>query len=277
MHLGKLLAGERERKRISQREVGNHLGISQGVVSRMENSPNLTSEEAHRYLEVVDSPYANTICTYLDLESKWDSLAFASPPALNHPNLDSLIMAINGLDRIEKLIERVPETDLIRDEIDLYENSLRDAAKYLLSLDHTVGFIGSIGVGKTTAICAATHLLFDGKPVLDYGGGRTTLCEVVIKKGPEWGLIVEPLEYDEVVVLIDDFCEYTLSRAAGASDDGANDANILSTELTRCIRNMSGLTQKRDPATRQVIDEAKQLALSSSNNREDFKLQILGA
>ena len=275
MHLGKLLARERERKRISQREVGNSLGISQGAVSRMESSPIPPAEEAHRYLEVVDSPYANTIRKYLELESKWDSLGFESPsPPLDHPDLNSLIMAINGLDRIEKLIERVPETDLVRDEIDLYKNSLRDAAGYLLSLDHTVGFIGSIGVGKTTAICAATNLLFNSNPVLDYGGGRTTLCEVVIKKGPEWGLIVEPLEYDEVVVLIDDFCEYTLSRVVADSDDGASDTNILSTELTRCIRNMSGLTQKRDQKTRQVTDDAIQLA-RLSEDKEDFKLQIL--
>lgn len=278
MHLGKLLAGERERKGISQREVGNSLGISQVAVSRMESSPTPPREEAYRYLEAISSPYADKIRAYSDLESEWKRAFDESPPPLNHPDLDPLIMASSGLSRIEKLIQRIPETDLIRDEIDLYRDSLRDAAEYLLSLDHTVGFIGSIGVGKTTAICAATDLLFDDKPVLDYGGGRTTICEVVIKKGPEWGLIVEPLEYEEVVVLIDDFCEDILSRVDRDPDNGANDTNILSTELTRCIRNMAGLVQRRYPATRQITDEARQLALSIGNKadkKEAFKLQIL--
>ncbi len=280
MHLGKLMAGEREQKRMSQREVGQRLGLSQVAISRMESSPELPAEEVYRYLEEVDSPYAKKICAYL--ESEWDTVAFAATPPLDHPNLNSLMMANDGLHRIKKLIENenIPEADFIRDEIDLYGNSLRNAVKYLLSLDHTVGFIGSIGVGKTTAICAATHLLLDGKPVLDYGGGRTTICEVVINKGPSWGLIVEPRDDEEIDVCIDEFCEYTLSRATMASDGGVNDSGPsdsipnLNTELTRCLRNMAGLAQRRDPATRKVIDEAINLARSSTD-KEKFKLQML--
>ena len=281
MHLGKLLAGERERNRISQREVGKRLGISQVAVSRMESVAAPPSEEVHKYLKAVNSSYAGKICAYLNAIWDDETGASKSQPPLDHPDLDWLMMANEGLHRIKKLVESIPETALIRDEIDLCEKWLRDAAKYILSLDHTVGFIGSIGVGKTTAICAATNLLFDGKPVLDYGGGRTTVCEVVINKGPDWGLIVEPFEYDEVIILIDDFCEHTLSRVAqesGDSDGGANDTspsvNILSTELTRCLRNMAGLAQKRDPATRQVTDEAINLA-RSSGGKEKFKLQML--
>ena len=277
MHLGKLLAGERERKRMSQREVGKLLDMSQVAVSRMESATALQPEEVHKYLAAVDSPYADKIRTYL--ESEWDPQAFESPPSPDHPDLDSLLMANDGLHRIKKLVERIPETAFIRDEIELYKYSLHNAAKYLLSLDHPVGFIGKIGVGKTTAICAATDLLFDGKPVLDYGGGRTTICEVIINKGPGWGLIVEPLEDNEIAVLVEDFCEHTLNRVKSVtSDDGANDTspndNILSTELTRCLRNMAGLVQKRDPATRQVTDQAVELARRSSD-KEKFKLQIL--
>ena len=67
MHLGKLLAGEREQKRMSQREVGKLLDMSQVAVSRMESATDLQPEEVHKYLAaVVDSPYADKIRTYLE-------------------------------------------------------------------------------------------------------------------------------------------------------------------------------------------------------------------
>ena len=277
MHLGQLLANEREQKQISQKEVGARLGISQVTVSRMESDADLDPAEATRYLEAINSDYARKIRDYS--ESSWAHLA--SKPPLDHPDLAALTSVNNGLERIADLVQRVPATHFIRDELDLYQDSLRMAADYLLSLDHTVGFIGSIGVGKTTAICAATNLLLEGKPVLDYGGGRTTICEVVISTGPGWGLIVEPLEYDEVAVIVDDFCDYIFSRASkdkaassDASDDVDTEINILSTELTRCIRNMAKLVQKRDRVARHVTDEAIELG-SRASSKESLKLEIL--
>lgn len=277
MHLGQLLANEREQRQISQKEVGARLGISQVSVSRMESDADLEPAEATRYLEAIGSEYANKIRGYSG--SSWSHLA--SAPPLDHPDLAALMSANDGLQRITDLVRRVPETHFIRDELDLYQASLGSAADYLLSLDHTVGFIGSIGVGKTTAICAATNLLLEGKPVLDYGGGRTTICEVVINTGPGWGLIVEPLEDYEVAVIVDDFCDYILSRAAkdlatttDSADDAESDVNILSTELTRCIRNMAKLVQKRDRVARRVTDEAVELARQASS-KESLKLEIL--
>jgi transcriptional regulator with XRE-family HTH domain len=277
MHIGQLLAAEREKKRLSQRDLGNRLGISQVTVSRMESDRDLAADEALRYLDEIESPYADKIRVYT--QTKWDQ--FESAPPLDHPDLESLMDANSGLHQLSLLQERVPEAHFIRDELDLYRDSLVNAVRYLLPLTHTVGFIGSIGVGKTTAICAAANLLLEGKPVLDYGGGRTTICEVVINTGPGWGVIVEPLENDEVAVLVDDFCDYALSRAAKGNatspeevDDPDGGANILSTELTRCIRNMAGLVQKRDRVARTVTDEAIELARRSSS-KEDLKLEVL--
>ena len=36
------------------------------------------------------------------------------------------------------------------------------AAGYLLGLDHSLGFIGPIGVGKTTGLCTLCNLVNDG-------------------------------------------------------------------------------------------------------------------
>ena len=56
------------------------------------------------------------------------------------------------------------------------------------SLEHTIAFVGDIGVGKSSAICGLTGLLLAAEPkvggplsrrvVLEAGSGRTTLCEV---------------------------------------------------------------------------------------------------
>ena len=277
MHIGQLLAAEREVKQLSQRALGDRLGISQVAVSRMESDAALPFSEAIRYLEEIKSPYADRVRAYTDTE--WDQ--GITPPPLNHPDLGVLIAANTGLRRLALLVQRVPDTHFIQDELNLYQETLINAACYLTTLSHTVGFIGSIGVGKTTAICAAANLLLEGKPVLDYGGGRTTICEVVISTGPGWGLIVEPLEYDEVSVLVDDFCDYALFRASKqkgsqslGTDDSNSSLNILSTELTRCIRNMAGLTQKRDRVARKVTDEAIELAKNCSS-KEMLKLQVL--
>lgn len=48
---------------------------------------------------------------------------------------------------------------------------------------YNLKFIGNIGVGKTTAICNLLGLVdANNKPILDVGSGRTTICDVYIRK-----------------------------------------------------------------------------------------------
>jgi hypothetical protein len=51
---------------------------------------------------------------------------------------------------------------------------------------HNLIFIGNIGVGKTTLICNILNFILDNKPVLDIGPGRTTACDVEIKKTADY-------------------------------------------------------------------------------------------
>src|SRR5207248_7462333 len=72
-----------------------------------------------------------------------------------------------------------------------YEEELRKLAAILGSRDCLVALIGSIGVGKSTMICRLTGLEVPGEdgqpaqPVLEVGGGGTTVCEIHLKQGPE--------------------------------------------------------------------------------------------
>lgn len=94
---------------------------------------------------------------------------------------------------------------------------------------------GDVGVGKTTALAFATSILTsDGKgapkPVFPTGAGRTTVCEMVIKAAPAFGVGVVALSEDEVRGLTRDLVM------------GLKDAPYgVSAEVARVLRNMSGM------------------------------------
>ncbi len=85
-----------------------------------------------------------------------------------------------------------------------YITEISQTSALLLSDEYQVAFIGRIGVGKSTAICRMTGLevpstdALPPTPVLEAGGGGVTICEVHLRHGPEYGLIVEPRAEDEV-------------------------------------------------------------------------------
>jgi hypothetical protein len=99
------------------------------------------------------------------------------------------------------------------------------AAKFLLSSEHPVAFIGKPNVGKTTAICALTGLRDDSEKDLNKqmglqtGGGRTTTCEVHIRCGGEYSVLVEPFSDEELRQYVAEFCDQLLAGATGGTSD----------------------------------------------------------
>lgn len=77
-------------------------------------------------------------------------------------------------------------------------SEVQQTSGLLLKRDYQIAFIGSIGIGKSTAICRLTGLeIPDDKggsaaPVLEAGAGGITISEVHLRAGPEYGLLVEP-------------------------------------------------------------------------------------
>ena len=68
-----------------------------------------------------------------------------------------------------------------------YLDELNSAASLVLGTEHSVAFVGDIGVGKSTAICRVADIeVQKGKtlmPVLEVGGGGVTVCEVPSRAG----------------------------------------------------------------------------------------------
>ncbi len=259
MHLGNALQRQREAARLSQRDLAERMNTSQGSVSRLETNPTPDDSDAVAYLRAVGSDAARELLAYM--EAKWthvDKVDF------DHPDREALSSAEDALRILHKIKREQDVAGPLSEELNLYEDALAKAVEYLASTRHTVSFIGAIGVGKTSALCSLTGLTAAGKPVLSHGAGRTTLCEVRILEGPEYGLIVEPLPPHEVTQIVEDFCEFIWARANGVQND--EDTTLdLSVELKRCIRNMTGLVQKRDRETKSVQDLAVDLARESES------------
>ena len=141
--------------------------------------------------------------------------------------------------------------------MDLYEKEFVRHAEFLRSREHRVAFVGSIGVGKSTAICKLVGLVKPGESkltketVLETGGGRTTLCEVHIVTGPQCGLRIVPRQDETIRKDVEDYAEHLIQRtSAGAPGEPGRteDKDILgiSKEVIRAIQNMAGLAPRHD-------------------------------
>jgi hypothetical protein len=143
--------------------------------------------------------------------------------------------------------------------VDLYEKEFERLAAFLRSYDHRIAFVGSIGVGKSTAICKLVGLVKPGESrltretVLETGGGRTTLCEVHIVAGPRYGLRIAPRSEESIRRDVEDYAEHLIQRAVGGHSSGqggaeGHDTLGISKEVIRAIQNMSGLVVKHERA-----------------------------
>ncbi len=127
----------------------------------------------------------------------------------------------------------------------------------------SAAFIGKIGAGKTSAICKVSGLQYSSPDnelidILKTGAGRTTVCEVRIEYASKYSIRVLPLPEDEVQRMVRNFAEFVWTKAKRSVSDEDEGGNLLSEELTRCIRNMLGLTieKKKEDGKWRSIDKA---------------------
>jgi hypothetical protein len=134
-------------------------------------------------------------------------------------------------------------------EADTYRQGLLREAEYLISLKHSISYVGDIGVGKTTAVCELTGLVipqeaqFERQSVLSTGGGGTTVCEVRIRQGLNFGIIVEPVAEQDIYKLVEDLCTNLIDSAA---EEQENKQRGVFKEIERTLRNMAGLVRPQE-------------------------------
>ena len=277
--IGPNLARLREAAGIKQSELAGRVTMSAPSLSRVESGErSLAPDELKMLLKGIGTADATRFAEFLDRD--WSELPV---PPLNHPAQDLLWEADQSCVELRRLLEGDVKASFQK-RIEEYLAQIRLTAGLILKRDHTVALIGSIGIGKSTAICRALNLELpseDGPPqtVLEVGAGGITVCEVHIYSGPGYGLLVEPCPEDEVRAHVTDFSEFIWRVAKGklAIAEDENESQGVSKEIERAIRNLSGLkVRKSKTADGKTLrtDDAKALALEYDAPR-DFGVEVL--
>jgi hypothetical protein len=186
------------------------------------------------------------------------------------------------LDKAREVIELLTETSelpetrpVMQRRLQTYVDSLESSIKLLLKQDYKIAFIGSIGVGKSTAICELLGLTTSetkgSRSVLETGAGGTTVCEVQVIEGNAYGIQTTPCTVDELRSYVEDFADYLLAATKTEIEDANPDTQGVSKEIDRALRNMSGLKIRREKQANSKtlsIDTAKELAKQFTSVRE---------
>ena len=276
LELGRYLTQVRERAGIKQAELARKVTWSPAVLSRVESGERpLAADELVALLGAIDTPDAAKLCQVL--QRSWRVLP---RPSLDHPDQDLLWAAEQIAQQLAVLRSQPDVRNAFERRLSAYIEEIQRSADLLLKRDHQVAFIGSIGIGKSTAICRLTGLEVsipdspNPAPVLEAGAGGITICEVHLRSGPGYGLIVEPRSDNEIRADVSDFAAYVRAGAGPDATDagtGEDDAQGISKEVERAVRNLARLRVKREKgADGKTVrtDEAKELAAAHPSTRE---------
>lgn len=271
LELGQHLTLVRERAGIKQAELARKVTWSPAVLSRIESGDrSVDPGELSMLLEAIDTHESLRLRTILD--RNWQII---ERPGLDHPDQDLLWSAEEVACQLLDLARQPDTKHAFERRLSTYVDELKVSANLLLKCEHQVAFVGSIGIGKSTAICRLTGLEVSTSdslplaPVLEAGAGGITICEVHLRQGPDYGLLIEPCRDDVIRAHVTDFAEYI--RGAGTHGKIGDESQGISKEIERAIRNLAGLRIKKNKGedgkyTRS--DEAKELAKKYSNTRE---------
>ncbi len=275
--IGKHIAGLREQADLKQNELAKKLPWSAAVLSRIESGERpLSDDELDILLNGIGTPEALKLKEILT--RKWTILPEA---ALGDPDADLLWAAEMAAQQVHELAERPDVKQFYERRLVRYQDELVAAAARVADKRFRAAFVGTIGVGKSTAICRAENLETSsgkGMPraVLETGAGGITICEDHVRQGPGYGLIVEPCTDDEIRRYVSDFANFLLhpSQPAEQNLEGDSEAGSpgISREVERALRNMSGLRRRRaekkaDGTVIPAVDEARVLASTVADTK----------
>lgn len=174
----------RLRGKLNQAKLAEIAKIDKTRISRIEQGEVVPdSDEVLRIAEAIGTQDAKDFVVHY--KQQW---GFVEKPSYWHPSRKELAHAESLLEELDRFVTKPQTTDAAKAQANLHRESILVAAEYLHSLEHSIAFVGEIGVGKSSAICGLTDLLLrsDSKAetslsrrvVLEAGSGRTTLCEV---------------------------------------------------------------------------------------------------
>jgi transcriptional regulator with XRE-family HTH domain len=267
---------------LTQAAVAEKAGLDQSRVSRIEKGEVASSGDVERVLDALEAlgaPNAAEFKAYAAQE--WQ---YIEPPSFWNTERACLEVAEETLGQITTFFEQADPPWPLRRQLERHRDSLLRASTFLTRQNHSIAFIGDLGVGKSTAICFIFDLLVPpaladkqiNRPVLETGAGGTTICEVHVKGGPQFGISLVPMSDTEHRQLVADFCAAKWMLLTSDQRDETETVGV-SREIDRAIRNMSELTRRREMKDGKVAysDPVVELARSCSSE-EEFRTRVLG-
>jgi transcriptional regulator with XRE-family HTH domain len=235
----------------TQSAVAEKAGLDQSRISRIEKGEVSAPDEIDRVLSALASLGATDAEAFRAYaKQEW---LHVEPPSFWNPQRACLEIVEETLREMGLFLADSERPWPLRRQVEKHQDSLQRAAAFLTRLDHNIAFIGDIGVGKSTAISFLFDLLIPptlvdkpiNRPVLETGAGGTTICEVHIKSGPEFGISLLPVSDAELRELIADFCAAKWMAVHADRQDKGENAQV-SREIERAIRNMASLVRRRE-------------------------------
>ncbi|UVK48620.1 helix-turn-helix transcriptional regulator (plasmid) [Mesorhizobium sp. AR07] len=281
-HTSVAIARLRAEAGATQATVAEKAGLDQSRISRIEKGEIAAAAEIDRVLDALAELGAIRAADYKSYAAReWLHI---EPPSFWNPELACLEITEETLGQVAEFLNDDERPWPLRRQIEKHRDSLLRAATFLNRLNHNIAFIGDMGVGKSTAISFIFDLLVPAsmaekqinRPILETGGGGTTICEVHIKGGPEFGISLVPMSENELRELVADFCAAKWMILSSEKRDQSETVGV-SREADRAIRNMSGLGRRREMVEGKItyFDPVNDLA-RSCGNEEEFRTRVLG-
>jgi hypothetical protein len=251
------------------------------MMSRIESGERALSDEELNI--VADAIGGDGVKAFIGrLPRQWSVI---EEPSFDEPDSDLIWEAEQAAQAIRSLAAKPDIKPFFERRLTRYEEELRSSALNLLDRRYRIALAGSIAAGKSTATCRAEGLEVPNPkgmptPVLEAGRGGVTLCEVHLRRGPGYGILIEPCTDEEVRQHVSDFARGLLDPPADEKSPEAGDApQGVSREIDRALRNMAKLPRQHFPrqadGSRQPsIDHARVLAEKSGDVRA-FTVEVL--
>ncbi len=278
---GVLLARFRSDLGVTQAALAQEAGLDQSRVSRLEKGEISAPAEIEKVLDALanmGSPHARPYKEFIGRE--W---LHVPPPSFFNPQRACLEFAEEALGEIDNFLADESRPWPLRRQIERHKETLMRGAAYLQKMHHNIAFIGPIGVGKSTALSFLFDLLVPpalaskpiDRPVLETGAGGTTICEVHIKRGPEFGISLLPMTDSDLRDLVSDFCAARWGVLRGELKEATDNIGV-SREHDRAIRNMTGLTRRRSTEAGKITyaDPVSDIVAACASE-DEFRTKLL--
>ena len=232
----------------TQAQVAKEASMEQSRLSRIEKGEILALEDIQRVLRALAALGSEDADGFMSfMEREW---RFIKPPSYWNPQRTSLETAEETIEKIKDFLDEEEQPWPLRRQVERRRRDLERDTAFLTNLKHNISFIGDVGVGKSIAISFIFDLLVPARTgersrtVLETGAGRTTICEVHVRSGPEFGISVRPMERSDLTHMVSDFCAVKWATIRKEQNEGSETPEV-SREIERAIRNMSGLARRK--------------------------------